>query len=65
MNLHLIVFIVETDLMTEIEKLTEEKHFQCKTISQLEQTIQKLSNHILIYQNILEYYFCIFLEISK
>lgn len=51
--------------MTEIEKLSEEKHFQCKTISQLEQTIQKLSNHFFIYSITLKCYFYFHLEISK
>lgn len=64
MKLHLFVLILETDLMTEIEKLSEDKHLQSKTISQLEQTIQKLSNHFLFYKNTLVL-FSSFLEISN
>lgn len=60
MNLNVFLLTIETDLMTEIEKLSEEKLLQSKTISQLEQNIQKLSNQFLIYQNNLEYYFCLF-----
>lgn len=41
----LICITLETDLMSEIEKLSQEKHLQSKNISQLEQNIQKLSNH--------------------
>lgn len=35
---------IENDLMSEIEKLTEEKHLQLQKISQLEEDIQKSSN---------------------
>ena len=34
---------IETELMSEIEKISEEKHLQSQKISQLEQNIQKSS----------------------
>lgn len=42
-NIYLISIIIENDLMSEIEKLSEEKHLLFQKLSQLEENSQKSS----------------------